>query len=209
MLRTSHATFANTHHRYRNVRTVRTDFAEHILRFSTHELFSRIIRAHVMLFILFGLGTALAEHPDVYASGASLYRWHCAVCHGETGAGLAEAKLLFPPGDRACTRCHKTGNPVVMPLEQMLGENQMFPIGDPSPLSLLHGSNGLPAFPSGEALFQYVRATMPRYYPNSLTENEYRQITYFLLTGFNERGEDAEAFLPTIDLDDLAEIHDL
>lgn len=162
-----------------------------------------------MLFVLFSLGIALAQHSEVYASGASLYRWHCAVCHGETGAGLEEARLLFPPGDRACTRCHKTGNPVVMPLVEMLGETQMFPIGNPSPLNTIHGSNGLATFPSGAALFEYIRATMPRYHPNSLTENEYRQITYFLLTGFNEREEDAEAFLPTIDLDDLAEIHDL
>ena len=161
--------------------------------------------------VLFCTSLAFAGTPaeNALASGASLFRWHCAVCHGASGAGLAEARELFPPGDRQCTRCHKEGNPVIMPLDQMIGDTMMFPIGTPSVLSSAHDPASLGAFPTGEVLYAYIRATMPRYHPNSLTENEYRQITYFLLQGLNEREEDAETFLPTIDLDDLAEIHDL
>lgn len=96
-----------------------------------------------------------------------------------------------------------------MPLDQMIGDTMMFPIGTPSVLSSAHDEGSLKAFPTGEVLYAYIRAMMPRYHPNSLSENEYRQITYFLLAGLNEREEDADAFLPTIDQTDLAEIHDL
>lgn len=109
--------------------------------------------------------------------GAELYDWNCAVCHGDTALGFAEAREAFPEDHRRCQRCHKPNNPARMSLEAMSPHNA-FSVGDPP---ALRGEGTLQAFPHALALYSYIRATMPRYEPGRLNDSEYWDITAFLL----------------------------
>ena len=110
--------------------------------------------------------------------GAELYDWNCAVCHGDTALGYAEAKLAFPEDHRHCTYCHKTNNPKIMATMPITPKNS-FAIGDPP---ALRGDGTLQTFPNAAALHAYIRATMPRYEPGRLSDDEYWAITAFLLS---------------------------
>lgn len=127
---------------------------------------------------------------DPASAGAELYAWNCAVCHGATGAGIEEARLAFPEEHRRCTHCHRPNNRVVQPLDTPFIDNDMFSIGEPP---ALHPTTDRPvtlassADPS--ALFAYVKATMPRYDPGRLTDDEYWALTAFLLEMNGRAGE--------------------
>lgn len=117
---------------------------------------------------------------DQVRRGAALFDRNCAVCHGDSGLGLQEARAAFPQDHRHCTRCHKPNNPVVMSLEQVHEEGRdhdLFPIGDPPPL---RGEGALASLRTPTALFHYTRATMPRYRPGTMRDEEYLDVTAFL-----------------------------
>jgi len=150
--------------------------------------------------------------------GAALYAMNCSVCHGPTGGGLAEARLRFPEDERNCSRCHKANNPIVQPLTSPFVDNDMFPVGDAPALRPLadgaadagagdasRGAAGSPAAnltaPTGpplarvaapQALFAYVKATMPRYDPGRHSDAEYWLLSAHLLD-MNNRQAAAEA----------------
>lgn len=163
---------------------------------------------------LTGVGGAQASSPSSPApssqqrslalrEGEADYAFHCAVCHGRSGGGLAEARLAFPPDSRTCTRCHKPNNRVVMPLSLPTVDNDMFSIGNPPalhPLPIVDSGADLAGSGTGDgvapmasvaepaALFAYLRATMPRYDPARLSDSEYWLISAFLLA-MNDRPE--------------------
>ena len=110
-------------------------------------------------------------------NGAELYYQKCSVCHGDTGLGLEEARATFPEDHRRCTQCHKSGNPKEVDWLN-IRDNDMFDIGDPTPL---RGEGALANFANPESLQAYISATMPRYAPNSLEADDYRDIAAFLL----------------------------
>ena len=110
--------------------------------------------------------------------GEELYRRSCAVCHGTTALGFDEARTAFPEEDRHCERCHKPNNPREWNQKTII-HNNMFSLGTPP---ALRGEGTLHAFKDAGALFHYLRATMPRYAPGRLTNEEYLDITAFLLT---------------------------
>jgi len=127
---------------------------------------------------------AAADVEEYLAYGAELYAWNCAVCHGATGGGLAEAKLAFPADHRNCTRCHRPANRVVQPLDQPFNDNDMFSLGDPPALhdgAAAQTRTVLASVAPPEALFAYIAATMPRYDPGRLSEPDYWALTAFLL----------------------------
>lgn len=109
--------------------------------------------------------------------GAELYDANCKVCHGATAQGFEEAKLAFPQEHRKCTRCHRRGNPTLIDWNY-IQDHDMFDLGDPP---ALRGAETLSGFGTAEALYQYVRATMPRYEPGRLEDAEYLDITAFML----------------------------
>lgn len=120
--------------------------------------------------------------------GAALYDRNCAVCHGDTGLGLAEAKLAFPTDHRTCSRCHRPGNPAQMSFEEMmLRQQDLFDLGAPP---ALRGPNALRAFADPIGLWAYTDATMPRYQPGRLEATEVRAIVGFL---WRANGRDAAA----------------
>lgn len=57
-------------------------------------------------------------------------------------------------------------------------QHDLFDIGTPPPL---RGSGALAATATTEALRAYLQATMPRYRPGQLSEDEYDALTEFLL----------------------------
>ena len=121
---------------------------------------------------------ALLETPnEQITQGAELYDWHCAVCHGDSALGFAEAKSAFPEDHQHCTRCHRSNNPKIMAKMSITPKNS-FALGDPP---ALQGEGTLQAFPNAAALHTYIRATMPRYEPGRLSDEEYWAITAFLL----------------------------
>lgn len=109
--------------------------------------------------------------------GADLYYQHCSVCHGDLATGFAEARLSFPEDHQHCERCHRRSNPPQMQLEAMTWRNA-FSLGE---APALVGETALTAFPSAERLQNYLSATMPRPFPGMLSEDEYWNITLFLL----------------------------
>jgi hypothetical protein len=139
------------------------------------------------------LGSRSATPPnEQLVSGADLYAFHCAVCHGEGGLGFSEARLAFPKDHRYCEGCHRPHNPRRMTLEQMT-PHFAFSLGDPPALA---GEGVLTAFPNALALFHYLRAAMPRHEPGHLDDDSYLAITAYLLylngLWVGERALDAE-----------------
>lgn len=125
-----------------------------------------------------------AEDPAVAAylvAAEEVYAWHCSVCHGATGDGVAEAKSAFPEDHRDCTRCHKPSNRVVQPLDQPFQDNDMFSIGEPPALHARFSGAALAADAEPAALYAYIAATMPRYDPGRLSEDDYWALTALLL----------------------------
>ena len=126
------------------------------------------------------LGSRSAASPSEHrqlVSGAEHYAFHCAVCHGESGLGLSEARLAFPEDHRYCEGCHRPHNPRRMTLEQMT-PHFAFSLGDPPALV---GEEALSPFPNALALFHYLRAAMPRHEPGHLDDEAYLAITAYLL----------------------------
>ena len=124
------------------------------------------------------LHTADAEASgQVRQRGAALYAEHCAVCHGETGQGLSEARLAFPEDHRRCESCHRPHNPPQMDLQAMHSRNA-FSIGD---APALLGEGALANFSDEGVLRSYIRATMPRPFPGSLSDQDYADLSAFLL----------------------------
>jgi hypothetical protein len=121
----------------------------------------------------------VADAGEQVRRGADLYALNCAVCHGGSGLGYEEARAAFPEDHRTCTRCHRPGNPRVMSFDEMNERvHDLFDVGDPP---ALRGAGALVAFPNAAALSAYNRATMPRYEPGRLRDDEYLAITAFLL----------------------------
>lgn len=120
------------------------------------------------------------------ARGRSIFALRCAVCHGETGRGLEEARLAFPEDHRRCESCHKPGNPdrqAELPnsFETMRGRvavGNAFAIGSAPPL---RGPGTLSAFKDAAALQRYIRAAMPRHAPGTLNGEQGYALTAFIL----------------------------
>lgn len=118
--------------------------------------------------------------------GHQLFALYCAACHGETGGGLAEARLAFPESHRRCESCHKPGNPdrqadMEGSFELMRGRvavGNAFSIGE---APALRGPGALPTFGNSAALRAYIQAAMPRHAPGSLSAAQSRALSAFVL----------------------------
>lgn len=117
--------------------------------------------------------------------GRDIFALRCAVCHGETGGGLDEARLAFPENHRRCESCHKPGNPdrqadMRNSFELMRGPvavGNAFAIGE---APALHGPGTLSALGDPSALRAYIQAAMPRHVPGSLSAAQSRALSAFV-----------------------------
>ncbi|MBA2666286.1 MAG: cytochrome c [Trueperaceae bacterium] len=140
-------------------------------------------------------GTA---HEALVETGADLYAFNCATCHGATGAGLEEARATFPADHAYCTRCHVARNPPRMSSLDMEQRQTAFSLGDPPRLD---DPRALARFGTLGGLFRYVRATMPRWDPGRLSDEAYLAISVHVLerAGLGEALRGVEELLATIE----------
>ena len=163
------------------------------------------MRSLVFTLFVFGslalsLGASFADGPEVQISakdapaltrqvtrGKQIFALRCAVCHGDTGGGLAEARLAFPADHRRCESCHKSGNPKLQAqmgdrsFESVRGRSVIgnaFSIGVAPPL---HGPKALSAFQNAASLQAFIRAAMPRHAPGTLNDEQSYALTAFIL----------------------------
>ncbi|MCA9835335.1 MAG: c-type cytochrome [Trueperaceae bacterium] len=126
--------------------------------------------------------------------GAKVYDLVCSDCHGDSGLGIAEGRLSFLPEHQKCEKCHKGFNASTKK-DVELSERNSFNIGTPP---ALRGEGALSHFNNAAVLYAYIRAAMPRYEPGMLSDQEYLDITAFLValngdlpTGLNLDQENA------------------
>jgi mono/diheme cytochrome c family protein len=117
-------------------------------------------------------------HTEQVTQAASLYEIKCSTCHGLTGGGLTESRLAFPETHRQCSYCHSPASPPQMSVLQMEQLGTAFSIGEPPRLS---GEGALRSFPTAQALYLYIRATMPRHTPGQLSDEDYLGVTAYVL----------------------------
>lgn len=115
--------------------------------------------------------------PDMPASatqadvGAEVYRLVCSACHGDKGQGLTEDWIAtWDPSTQNCwqSHCHHANHPP---------EGFILPRYVPAVI----GDQTLMRFQTAQDLKQYIHENMPWHTPGSLTEEEYLQLTAFLL----------------------------
>jgi mono/diheme cytochrome c family protein len=119
----------------------------------------------------------LPENPSQADLGSHTYWANCMACHGDRGQGLTEEfRTLYPPEDRNCweSGCHGP-----RPYENG------FTL--PAAVPALFGVGRLSRFGDAARLQAFVSAAMPWHDPGSLSQEEYWQVTAFLL---RENGAD-------------------
>jgi hypothetical protein len=128
-----------------------------------------------------------ADAAAAAARAAASYAFSCAVCHGATGRGFAEAVMAFPDDYRDCARCHHPQNAPQMPGSEIMGSVMAFSLGNPPPLA---DAERLARFGTAAGLLGYVRATMPRWSPGRLDDEAYLDVTAHLLRMVGWLGDD-------------------
>lgn len=104
--------------------------------------------------------------PTQADEGAQLYWLHCQPCHGDRGQGLTdEWRAQYPPEDQNCweSGCHG---------ERPYDEDFKLPTAVPAVI----GEGTLSKFQTLGGVYEYVRVSMPYFYPGDLTEQEYLAI---------------------------------
>ena len=110
--------------------------------------------------------------------GGDIYAFYCTTCHGVSGQGFAEARAAFPADHYDCSRCHMPLNPPAMTPAEIELAQSVFSLGDPPPLA---DAAALSHYGSAAGLFAYVRATMPRWYPGMLRDEDVLDVTVYVL----------------------------
>jgi mono/diheme cytochrome c family protein len=104
--------------------------------------------------------------------GKDIFWLHCMPCHGDQGQGLTDEFRLrqYPPED---TNCWKSG---------CHGER---PYADgftlPKAVPALIGPDALQHFNTAQEMYAFVRKAMPLNAPGSLSDEQYLQVSAFLL----------------------------
>ena len=103
--------------------------------------------------------------------GAQIYRLVCQACHGDKGQGLTDQwRSTWHPADQNCwqSKCHAPNHPP---------EGFDLPRWAPA----IMGSQALLAFPTAYDVYTFIHTRMPWQAPGTLTDEEYWQLTAFLL----------------------------
>lgn len=101
--------------------------------------------------------------------GAEIYRLVCGTCHGFAGEGLSYGPWVKTSAESCWhTRCHGGGHPQ----DGFALPHYIPPVIGPD--TLAHFGNAL-------ALYRYTRATMPMHAPGTMLDEEYWEVTAFLV----------------------------
>jgi mono/diheme cytochrome c family protein len=125
--------------------------------------------------------------------GHAVYAFHCTTCHGATGQGFEEARSAFPDDHYHCIRCHAPANPPVMTQAEIDRTQSVFALGNAPGLA---DAEALAKFGSAAGLHAYVRATMPRWNPGSLDDDEFLDVTAYVLHLAGLLPDDVPALTP-------------
>ncbi|MCX7851553.1 MAG: hypothetical protein N2383_02100 [Caldilineales bacterium] len=123
----------------------------------------------------------LPAQPTQADYGAHVYWLSCMTCHGDRGQGLTdEWRAAWAPGDRNCwqSKCHAANHPP---------EGFRLPYTVPPVI----GAGTLTKFVTAADLHAYLKARMPWHQPGSLPDEQYWQLTAYLIR--------ANGLLPTAD----------
>jgi len=142
-----------------------------------------ILLRHISLVLVIAFGLVLVLSGSALAAdsnqGAKVYRQWCGTCHGDRGQGLTEEwRATWPKSKQNCwqSKCHAANHPP---------EGFIFPKEVPAVV----GPDTLAKFGTAQDLYAYIRATMPIWNPNMLSDDQYRAIAIFLVeANYSERG---------------------
>lgn len=113
----------------------------------------------------------LPAQPTQADYGAHVYWLSCMACHGDRGQGLTdEWRAAWAPGDRNCwqSKCHAANHPP---------EGFLLPYAVPPVI----GAGTLTKFMTAADLYAYLKARMPWHQPGSLPDDQYWQLTAYLI----------------------------
>jgi cytochrome c5 len=113
----------------------------------------------------------LAADASQADRGGEVYRLVCSACHGGRGQGLTdEWRASWAPSDRNCwqSKCHAVNHPP---------DGFVLPRSAPA----IIGPGALAKFASAADVHAFIKASMPWQQPGSLTDEEYWQLTAFLV----------------------------
>ncbi|MDD5368220.1 MAG: c-type cytochrome [Anaerolineaceae bacterium] len=123
----------------------------------------------------------LTPPPTVYPpaqadQGAQVYFYICMVCHGDKGQGLDAWRKELDPPDNNCfqSKCHAPNH---MP-DSFTFPHNVPPVVIPGLLQ---------KFGNAQHLHDFMKSTMPWYAPGDLKDDEYWQLTAYLM---RENGRD-------------------
>jgi hypothetical protein len=114
----------------------------------------------------------LPAHPSQADHGQQVYYLVCMVCHGDQGQGLTREWIAASTGmgPLSCyaAKCHGPAHPP----EGFLLPKTIPPVRAPAIRT---------SFPTALSLYQFIHKTMPYQAPGSLKDEEYWQLTAFLM----------------------------
>ncbi len=108
--------------------------------------------------------------PTQADQGAQTFFYICMVCHGDQGQGLDLWRKKLDPSDNNCwqSKCH--------------APNHMdFGFTFPKEVPAVKGPGMLNMFQTADNLYTFIKGSMPYQNPGSLTDEQYWQLTAFLL----------------------------
>jgi len=113
----------------------------------------------------------LPAQPNQADLGSQVYYYVCMACHGDQGQGLSEEWIAaWELGEESCwqSRCHASNHP-----------EEGFEL--PRSIPAVVGPHIAARFASAQELHDYLKAAMPWHAPGSLKDEEYWQLTAYLL----------------------------
>ena len=113
----------------------------------------------------------MPSEPSQADLGAQVYYQVCMACHGDKGQGLTDEWRQVWGQDSNCwkSKCHSFDHPP-----------QGFHLIETCCKAVI-GPNTLPTLHSAQELFTYLTETMPWWNPGSLKQEEYWQLTAYLM----------------------------
>lgn len=120
----------------------------------------------------------MPANPTQADEGAHVYWLSCMACHGDVGQGLTEEwRMAWAEGDQNCwqSKCHAANHPV---------EGFLLPYTIPPVV----GEGILNKYATANDLYAFIKARMPWHMPSSLPDDQYWQLTSFLVraNGFGD-----------------------